>query len=259
MKKNSRTDTRISRRKFLQQTSAVGVGSLLPPLTMCSAWAHDIETNSLSFSWHGPVHTRMVNGELVSTRGYNEAFHHNAVAASIPEYVYSPSRVKYPMVRKSYLQDGPGANREARGKEEFVRVSWDKVTELIAGELKRVIREHGNASIMTNTSTAYLTSGRINYEGGCMSRFANLMGGFTDCMTDYSTGAAQTLMPHITGSTDVYAQQTSWKTVMEHAEVLHSSTCGACHRAISADEYLANQWIGVMKDMKRNIRHLSKE
>jgi trimethylamine-N-oxide reductase cytochrome c-type subunit TorC len=40
---------------------------------------------------------------------------------------------------------------------------------------------------------------------------------------------------------------------------LHGSTCGACHRAIAADEYLANQWIGIMKDMKRNIRHLSKE
>ena len=28
---------------------------------------------------------------------------------------------------------------------------------------------------------------------------------------------------------------------------------------LGADEFLANQWIGVMKDMKRNIRHLSKE
>ena len=44
-----------------------------------------------------------------------------------------------------------------------------------------------------------------------------------------------------------------------YGKTLHSSTCGACHRAVPADEYLANQWIGVMKDMKRNIRHLSKE
>jgi len=45
----------------------------------------------------------------------------------------------------------------------------------------------------------------------------------------------------------------------DYGEVLHSSTCGACHRAIPAEQYLANQWIGVMKDMKRNIRHLDKE
>lgn len=41
---------------------------------------------------------------------------------------------------------------------------------------------------------------------------------------------------------------------------LHSATRGACHMAMAADhQYLANQWIDVMKDMKRNIRHLSKE
>ncbi len=45
----------------------------------------------------------------------------------------------------------------------------------------------------------------------------------------------------------------------EYGEALHSSTCGACHMAIPAHHFLANQWIGVMKDMKRNIRHLSKE
>jgi len=45
----------------------------------------------------------------------------------------------------------------------------------------------------------------------------------------------------------------------EYGEKLHSGTCGACHMAIPADHFLANQWIGVMKDMRRNIRHLSKE
>jgi len=44
-----------------------------------------------------------------------------------------------------------------------------------------------------------------------------------------------------------------------YGKELHGSACGACHRAIPADNFLANQWIGVMKDMKRNIRHLSKE
>jgi len=219
-KNDNNIQSGISRRQFMQLTGVAGIGSVLSPLMMSHAWAHDIVSNSVSFSWHGPIHTKTVNGKLVSTSGYNEIFHKNAVAASIPEYVYSKSRIKYPMVRKSYLQNGPGANREARGSEDFVRVSWEKATELIASELKRVIKEYGNASILTNTSTAYLTPGRINYEGGCMSRFANLMGGFTDCMTDYSTGAAQTLMPHITGSTDVYAQQTTWKTVLENAEVM---------------------------------------
>jgi len=219
-KNNNNIHSSISRRRFMQLTSAAGLGSVLSPMIISDAWAHDIETNSLSFTWHGPIHTKTVNGRLVSAKGFNEAFHNNSVAAGIPEYVYSPSRIKYPMVRKSYLQNGPGANREARGSEGFVRVSWEKATELIAGEIKRVIKEHGNSAIMTSISSAYLTSGRINYEGACMSRLANLMGGFTDCMTDYSSGAAQVIMPHVTGSTDVYAQQTSWKTVLENTEVI---------------------------------------
>jgi trimethylamine-N-oxide reductase cytochrome c-type subunit TorC len=45
----------------------------------------------------------------------------------------------------------------------------------------------------------------------------------------------------------------------DYGEKLHSGTCGACHMAVPAKNYLANQWIGIMKDMKRNIRHLSKE
>jgi len=44
-----------------------------------------------------------------------------------------------------------------------------------------------------------------------------------------------------------------------YGEKLHGSACGACHMAYPADHFLANQWIGVMNDMKRNIRHLSKE
>lgn len=45
----------------------------------------------------------------------------------------------------------------------------------------------------------------------------------------------------------------------EYGKELHGTTCGACHMATPANHFLANQWIGIMKDMKRNIRHLSKE
>ena len=110
-KNNNTTQTGISRRQFMQLTGAAGLGTVLSPMMMGEAWAHDIETNAFSFTWHGPVHTKTVNGRLVSAKGFNESFHQNSVAAGIPEYVYSPSRIKYPMVRKSYLQNGPGANR----------------------------------------------------------------------------------------------------------------------------------------------------
>jgi trimethylamine-N-oxide reductase (cytochrome c) len=47
----------------------------------------------------------------------------------------SNSRVKYPVVRKSYLE-GKGRG-DLRGKEEFVRVSWDTALDLAADAIKR--------------------------------------------------------------------------------------------------------------------------
>lgn len=52
--------------------------------------------------------------------------------------VYSDTRVKYPCVRKSYLEaKGIKANSkpELRGKEEFIRVSWDEAIKLILDKL----------------------------------------------------------------------------------------------------------------------------
>ena len=37
------------------------------------------------------------------------------------ELPYTPSRIRYPMVREGYLKNGP-ASRDKRGEEKFVRV-----------------------------------------------------------------------------------------------------------------------------------------
>ncbi|NMJ16722.1 molybdopterin-dependent oxidoreductase, partial [Salmonella enterica subsp. enterica serovar Anatum] len=37
---------------------------------------------------------------------------------------------------------------------------------------------------------------------------------------DYSTGAAQAIMPYVVGGNEVYQQQTSWPVVLEHSEVV---------------------------------------
>lgn len=47
------------------------------------------------------------------------------------------SRVKYPYVRKSYLENPDNPKPELRGKDEFARVSYDEAVKLIAKELKK--------------------------------------------------------------------------------------------------------------------------
>lgn len=46
---------------------------------------------------------------------------------------YAPSRIKYPYVRKSYLEGKE--NNKALREEEFVRVSWEKALDLVASKI----------------------------------------------------------------------------------------------------------------------------
>jgi len=41
-----------------------------------------------------------------------------------------------------------------------------------------------------------------------------------------------------------------------YGEKLRTASCGTCHRPIPKDHFLANQWIGIMKDMKRFLKKL---
>jgi biotin/methionine sulfoxide reductase len=48
----------------------------------------------------------------------------------------------------------------------------------------------------------------------------SLAGGYTGHLGDYSTGAAQAIMPYVVGGNEVYQQQTSWPLVLEHSDVV---------------------------------------
>ncbi|HBZ8831680.1 TPA: molybdopterin-dependent oxidoreductase, partial [Citrobacter freundii] len=45
-------------------------------------------------------------------------------------------------------------------------------------------------------------------------------GGYAGHTGDYSTGAAQVIMPYVVGSVEVYEQQTTWPMVLEHSQVV---------------------------------------
>lgn len=53
-----------------------------------------------------------------------------------------------------------------------------------------------------------------------LQRYMALAGGYTGHLGDYSTGAAQAIMPYVVGGNEVYQQQTSWPVVLENSEVV---------------------------------------
>ena len=129
------------------------------------------------------------------------------------------SRIRYPMVRKSYLMDPNNPKPELRGKDEWVRVRYEDAIKLVARELKKTRKEKGIQSVFAG-SYGWKSSGNVHNSRILLHRFMNLSGGFVGHLGDYSTGASQVIMPHVMGSIEVYEQQTSWPLILEHSKVV---------------------------------------
>jgi biotin/methionine sulfoxide reductase len=65
---------------------------------------------------------------------------------NIPTALRQPARIARPMVRRGWLEQGPGAGRR-RGRDEFVPMDWPEVIALLSAELRRVYGEYGAGAV----------------------------------------------------------------------------------------------------------------
>ena len=137
----------------------------------------------------------------------------------IAQQPYNTARIRYPMVRESYLKKGWKAGGRGRGSEPFVRVTWDEVFDIIAKELNRVRDTYGPASIYGG-SYGWMSPGALGSARNLMQRCLNLNGGFTGHYGDYSTGCAQVILPYVIGSNGVYEQVTGWDLICDKTELI---------------------------------------
>jgi biotin/methionine sulfoxide reductase len=137
--------------------------------------------------------------------------------ASIPAMVHSPLRIARPMVRKGWLDNGPGAGR---GKEPFVAVDWDHALDLVAGELTRIRDTHGPGAILGG-SQGWASAGLFHQARAQLHRFLSACGGFVDQATNYSFGTAQAFLPHVLGTGQaVSGPLTSWSSIARHGGMM---------------------------------------
>ncbi|WP_299407321.1 molybdopterin-dependent oxidoreductase [uncultured Roseobacter sp.] len=130
------------------------------------------------------------------------------------------ARILRPAVRKSWLERGPGAGPVARGRDDFVEVAWDEVLGLIAAEMKRVRRDHGNEAIYAG-SYGWSSAGRFHHAQSQLKRFLNTQGGFVRSEGNYSYNAALGLMPFIVGPfRDQVAKATRWSVIAKHSDLV---------------------------------------
>ncbi|MEE6068345.1 molybdopterin guanine dinucleotide-containing S/N-oxide reductase, partial [Avibacterium paragallinarum] len=104
-------------------------------------------------------------------------------------------------------------------RDEWVRVSWEQAFDLVAKEMKRVRDSYGATGIYAG-SYGWYSSGSLHAARTLLHRYLNVTGGFVGSKGDYSTGAAQVIMPHVLGTIEVYEQQTSWETILESSEIV---------------------------------------
>lgn len=208
----------ISRRQFIKG-AGMAAGSVAY-LSFFPVPASALENQSmiLTAGRMGPIAARVEDGKLVETRGALEATVPNSLQLTGPDQVHTQARVRYPMVRKGFL-DNPGVPDGKRGDDEFVRVSWDDAYALIHEQHRRIREEYGAESVFAG-SYGWRSSGVLHKAQSLLQRYMSMAGGYSGHLGDYSTGAAQVIMPHVVGSMEVYEQQTTFPVVMEHSDVV---------------------------------------
>ncbi|CCQ16662.1 putative biotin sulfoxide reductase [Rhodococcus sp. AW25M09] len=129
------------------------------------------------------------------------------------------SRITSPAVRRGWLERGPGPTDE-RGSDEFVDVSWDELTDVLSGELSRVVGEYGNSAVYGG-SYGWASAGRFHHAQSQVHRFLNCLGGYTRSVHSYSLGATGVIMPHVLGAHwKMFSRSTSWNVIAAHTELL---------------------------------------
>ncbi len=170
----------------------------------------------------GAFNTLVKDGKLIGVEPFEKDAHPSRIIESIPDSLYSETRIKQPMIRASWLKDGPGARTDRRGAEPFVPVPWDEALDLLAAELKRVKEEHGNESIFGG-SYGWSSAGRFHHAKTQLQRFLGMFGGYTGQVHSYSNAAGHAILPYIFGDPGLgRGPFTSWDSIADHCDLFVS-------------------------------------
>jgi len=167
----------------------------------------------------GAFRVTVEDDRIVRVDGHADDPAPSPLLANFVDGIQSPARVARPAVRRGWLEDGPGPDGR-RGGDAFVEVEWNEAIALVARELQRVRTEHGNEAIYGG-SYGWASAGRFHHAQSQLHRFLNCVGGYTASWHSYSLGASEVILPHVVGGADeVLRRATTWKTILEHTELV---------------------------------------
>jgi biotin/methionine sulfoxide reductase len=130
-----------------------------------------------------------------------------------------PLRVAAPMVRRGWLERGPGPDPR-RGDDTFVALGWDEVLDRLADELTRVYGGPGPEAVFGG-SYGWSSAGRFHHAQSQLHRFLDCLGGYVRSLNTYSVGTSEVLLPRIFGGrADLLRSLTAWPLLAAHTELL---------------------------------------
>ncbi|MDA3047989.1 molybdopterin guanine dinucleotide-containing S/N-oxide reductase [Campylobacter sp. JMF_08 NE1] len=211
----------MKRRSFLKGSVALGAASAIPNFALGAEANTALVKNGevITGAHWGILKATVKDGKIVKSQAWKKTSNvPNPLQTAMDDLVYK-ARIKAPMVRKSYLENPDSPKPELRGKDEWVEVPYEEAIKLVAKELKKTREQKGMNSICAG-SYAWQSSGALGMARTLLHRFMNMTGGFVGVTGDFSTGAAQVILPHVVGSSQVYEQQTVWPVVLENSKVV---------------------------------------
>ncbi len=209
----------ITRRSFLKGVATTSAASVIGPSLLASASASAAETTGtwkVSGSHWGAFRAHVYAGKVQEIKPLESDSNPTEMLNGIKGIIYSPSRVRYPMVRLDWLKKHK-YSAETRGDNRFIRVTWDEALDLFYRELERIQKDYGPWALHAG-QTGWRQTGQFHSCTSHMQRAVGMHGNFITKVGDYSTGAGQTILPYVLGSTEVYAQGTSWSEILKNSD-----------------------------------------
>ena len=239
----------IGRRGFMQGTVAFAGASLYSSSALSSIDPNSNSDRVFHASHYGTFEAVVRKGKFVglSSMVDLDAQPTEMLSFGILDRTYDKTRVMYPAVRKSYLENWDKDDRKVhlRGKEPFVRVDWDTAYMLTAKAIVDTIEKHGNEGVFSTSYGGWSHAGMMR-PNVLQGRLFNLLGGSTITVGDWSAGASQVSLPYIIGNSEVYSTQSSWETIRDNTEVFvlvgcdPVKNCRVEYRV--ADHGMYNRW-----------------
>ncbi|MEM7776130.1 MAG: molybdopterin-dependent oxidoreductase [Pseudomonadota bacterium] len=171
----------------------------------------------LTSSHWGPGLVTVEGGRITAVEPHPDDPVASPINDNIAGSLNAEARVRRPAIREGWLERRPNGER---GRDPFVEVDWDRALDLIAAELARVRRSHGNRAIFAG-SYGWASAGRFHHAQSQLKRFLNTQGGFVRSEGNYSYNAALVLMPHIVGNYRTHvAQATRFRVIARHTKLV---------------------------------------